>query len=788
MNAMNHSQPPVPIGPYHAPAFPVHPDAWRVPPGYGPGFEEDEPDRIDILRILWFAVHYRWLIAAFLVCGLVSGLFVTFLQTPKYRSFAQIEIQTAGAKVVQELDAISSSSDFRVFETAREKMRSRDLAQRVVYELDLSNKSDFLAPAPTFSLANIIRRISGATPQRDLEDLSPEERTDLAVFNVREGLAVELKRNTSILEVSFSHPLPQYAESVTNQVVRSYIDQSVDKRSETSGLARQFIEEQVRETKQRLQESERALVAYAQREGITVTGNDNSLISENIAEINKGLAQAIQDRLETARLVQQIDEGNAATLPEVFKSDSIQTTKQKIAELKATYQEKLSTLKPGFPEMVRLKAQIGELEKQVKLEVGAIARSTTIRHEQMLQKEESLKLELADLERRQSEFQQKNIQYTILKREVDLNRTQYESLIGKLNEVGVGSELRSSNASVVDLAVVPKEPYSPKLKLNLAAALLLFSAMAAAAIFILELLNNTFSVPDQIERDLKLTVLGIIPATPEDKIAEELKDPKSSLSEAYRTLRTSLQFSGTDSGMRTLVITSPEPSEGKSTTALRLAEDFAGLGKRVLLIDADMRKPKLHRLLNTHNAIGLSNLLTNVVKAGNIEGIFQATHHPNLTFMSSGTIPPNPADILVSQKMGLMLQFTKKRYDLIILDAPPVIGLSDAPVLGRQADATLLIVAAKQATRKSAANALKRLKSAGSNVVGAAMTKFAVGKLDYNYSYRYMQYDYYSYDGERQASPKIEDKRANRDGKAGPWGALGAAVSGFADRFARRFG
>ena len=699
----------------------------------------------------------------------------------------QIEIQTNAAKVIQELDVVSSSTDFRVFETAREKIGSRDLAQRIVYTLDLANKDDFLAPTPTFSLGNLVRRITGSTPSLRLDDLSPEERLDHAVERIQEDLTTSLLRNTSIIEVSFSHPLPSYAEVIPNQAIRSFIDQSVDQRSETSSLARQFVEEQVRETKQKLQESEKALVEYAQKEGITLTGNDTSLVSENIAEINKALSEAVQERFDAERLVRQIKEGNAETLPEVFASQSIQKTKEKITELRAEYQQKLGTLKPGFPEMVQLRAQINELQNQVKLEAGAIARATEIRYEQTIQKENTLKEELNDLERRQSEFQQKNIQYTILKRDVDSNRAQYESLIGKLNEVGVGSELRTTNASIVDLAVRPKSPYSPRLVLNTALSIAIFGMLAGATVLMLTLLNNTFSTPDQIERDLKLSVLGIIPYLEEDAFTTAADDPSSNLSEAYRTLRTSLQFTGTDDALKTIVITSAEPSEGKSSTALQLAKNFAGLGKKVLLIDADLRKPRQHRLLQTHNAIGLSNLLTNVVKAGNIDGIFQPTKYDNLTFMSSGTIPPNPADILVSQKMGLMLEFCKKRHDLVIIDAPPVIGLSDAPILARQADATMMVVAAKQASRKSAANALKRLKSAGANVVGAALTKFQVSQLDYNYAYRYMHYNYYNYDGSPAGKPKLEDARDVNNPTGKIRGKI-AGFSGFFDRLARRFG
>lgn len=788
---MNHSQPPSQIQPYGSPHmhYPAHPGGY-VPIGYGIPVEGEEESKLDLLRLAWYAIHYRWLIAAFLVTGIVLGFVFTYLQTPKYRATSQIEIQTAGAKVIEDFEVVSNSTDFRVFETARQKMLSRDLAQRVAFELDLANNPDFLAPAPTFSLGNLVRRITGSTPQADIGSLSPDQRSEKAIETIREGLDAELKRNTSLLAVSYSHPLPEYAAKVSNQVVRSFIDQSLDKRSETSGLARQFITEQVKETKQRLQDSEKALVAYAQEQGITLTGDDTSLVSANIAEINKTITEFVQDRLELERLVQQIDEGNASALPEVFKSGSIQATKEKIADLKASYQEKLSTLKPGFPEMVRLRAQIRELEKQINLEIGSIALSTKIQYQQVLDKEKALKDELTKLEAAQGEFQQKNIQYTILKREVDSNRAQYDSLINKLNDVGVGSELRSTNASIVDLAVEPKVPYTPRLTINLAAALALFSMLAAGLIFVLEMMNNTFSVPDQIERDLKLSVLGIIPYTPEDQFEMMQQDPKSALSEAYRTLRTSLQFTGTDDGTKTIAVTSAAPSEGKSATSLRLAIDFAALGKKVLLIDADMRKPKLHRLLNAHNAIGLSNLMTNVVKSGDIGGIFQQTAHPNLTFLSSGTIPPNPADILMSQKLGLMLQFCKNRYDLIIIDSPPTIGLSDALILSRQADATLLVVATRQATRKSVVNALRRLKSSGANVVGAAMTKFAVNDLDYNYAYRYMQNNYYQYDNDPETSPKLKlagRKTAADSGQSGGKSSIGSSVSDFFGKLSSKF-
>jgi succinoglycan biosynthesis transport protein ExoP len=750
--------------------------------GYGRLPEEDE-DSLDPLKLIWFVIHYRWLFAAFLLAGVVIGVFVTFLQTPLYRATTDVEVITPSAKVIQDLELVSQSADLRAFETAREKMQSRDLARRVVFALGLTEDEKFLAPTPSFSVMNLFNRIFNYSPTADLDDLDAETREAMAVGKVLNGISVDLVRNTSILSVGYSHADPKYAAEVSRQIVRSYIDRNVDKTSETSDLTRQFIEEQVRETKAKLQTSEEALVEYAKQAGITLTGDDASLISENISKLNESLGDALQDRLAAQAYVQQVEDGDAATLPEVFKSESIQNTKQRVAELKATYQEKLTTLKPGFPEMRRLQSQISELQKQIDAEVAAIANAARIRFAQAEERVSGLQGEIAKLEAEQAEFQDKNIQYTILRREVESNRSQYDSLISKLNEVGVGSELRTSNASIIDLAVRPTSPYSPSLKRNLALSLALFLTLAAALVYLLELMRNTFTVPDQVESELKIPVLGILPRTSEDALETEMADSKSGLSEAYRSLRTSIQFTGVGDTMHSLLVTSPEQSEGKSTTAYKLAHDFAALGKKVLVVDADMRKPRMHRLFKTDNSAGLSNVLSNVLRKGDVRSILHPTHHPNITLLAAGTIPPNPVELLMSQKMAMAVAQMAKSYDIVIIDAPPVLGLADAPVLSRLADATLLVVSSKQVTRKSAKHALERLRSASGNVVGAALSKFAVDKFDYNYAYRYTQYNYYGYDN---ASVEIED-HGTRASKGDIAGKLARGGSDIIDRFKRRF-
>jgi len=718
------------------------------------------------LSLFIYVVRYRWLIAILSVAGLVGAFAFTMVQTPVYQATTQLEVLVPSAKVFQDIEVVSESTDIRAFLTAREKIRSRGLAQRVVFELGLADNPAFLAPTPDFALTNILYRAFGMKMATSTESWTPEERESVAVNRVMDEMNVQLMPNTSLLTITFRDQDPKIASGVSNQIARSFIEQRVDQTSETSELARQFIQEQVLQVKEKLQNSEEALVQYAKQSGITVTGEDKSLIAANIEAMNTALATAIQERLDYARLVSQIDAGQGESLQQVLESEAISNLRSKVAELSADYQQKLGLFKPGFPEMRQLQAQITELKRQIAGGVKAMTDSIRLKHAETVEKEKNLREKLSELEAQQVEFNDKNIRYTILKREVDSNRSQYDGLIAKLNDVGVSSELRAQNAAIVDLALPPTVPHSPRLKINLAVGLALCLLICGAVIYIRELLNNTFSGTEQIEGELGLSVLGILPKIDEREFTPSITDQKSGLSEAYRTLRTSLQFSGAEGAPKTLLVTSAEPSEGKTTTAFKLGQDFSALGSRVLIIDADMRKPGIHRLFGLDNVLGLSNLLTNTVPQGEMPSLFKSTGYEKLFVLTSGTIPPNPADLLSSPKMAMMVSSLLKRFDMIIIDAPPIVGLSDAPILSRLTEGTLLVVSAHQVTRKSAKAALKRIKGIGSNVVGAALTKFSVHKYDYSYSHNYMQYRYYGYGNEAAGlqQPSARVKLAGSEG------------------------
>ncbi|WP_245422659.1 polysaccharide biosynthesis tyrosine autokinase [Rhizobium sp. AG855] len=724
---------------------------------------------LDMIGLFFRVLQYRWLILSLLAAGIVLAGLLTLMQTPRYQAIAKLEVLVPSARVFEDLELTSESSDIRAFQTAREKLKSRALAERVVYALNLTEREDFLFPRARISPLNIFYRAFGSEPQKTDSSLPPDALMRIATSRVMSNLKVELVPNTSLLTIDYRDQNPAYARDIANQIAQSFIDLRIDQSSKTSVQAREFIQEQVALVKERLQESERALVAYAKTAGITVTGNEGSLLDTNLSDINAALSKAVQENLDFDRLVKQIDAGQGDSLEQVLGSAALDKLRGTLIDLKGDYESKRLLFKPDFPEMRQLASQIRETEKQLKMGVLAITDSIRLKHQETVAKVADLQKKITELEAEKSTYQDKNIQYTILKREVDSNRAQYDSLIGKLNDVAVGSELKTQNAAVVDLAVSPTMPFSPSLPINIAIGSIISLLLAASVIYVAELINNAFSNSDQVEKELGLPVLGVLPLVPEIDLEQQLTNPQSALSETYRSLRTSLQFSGAEGAPATLLVTSSEPGEGKSTTVIKLAEDFASLGGRVLIIDADMRKPSIHRRFNEDNVIGLSNLLTNTVRRGDLARLVRRGKSSNVFFISAGTVPQNPADLLSSPRMSLIVSSLRKQFDMIIIDAPPVIGIADVPILSRLADATLFIVSTSKVSRKSVTMAVRRLTSAGANVVGVALTMFTVGKFEHNYRYGNLNYKYYTYSSSSNLLPEVSSNTEGQDRDVWNW-------------------
>ena len=412
----------------------------------------------------------------------------------------------------------------------------------------------------------------------------------------------------------------------------------------------------------------------------------------------------------------------AIDLPQFLNNGVIVGLRAQRNVLASEYQDKLQTFKPAYPTMVELNNRIHEIDRQLAVEVKTIKAALKGAYDASISQEAETKKQIDELRLEVLDLQKRSIQYNSLKREVDTNRSLYNGLLQRFKEVDIAGGVGTNNVFVVDRAIVPGAPSSP----NLSRALLLSFALGLgaglAAALGLERLDDTISSPEEIERATGLTTLGIIPKVGRGSTVEaETEDPRSALSEAYRSLCTSLQFT-TDSGLpKSLLITSSGPSEGKSVTALSIARHFAALGLKVLLIDADMRNPSMHKKLGLDNGTGLSNYLTGACTPPEA---MQSTTTANLAFMATGPLPPNAADLLGSPRLLSLLTIGLEVFDLIVLDGPPVMGLADAQLLSNSAAASIFVVGAGQVRTGAVRGALKRLEIARAPIIGAVLTKY----------------------------------------------------------------
>ena len=713
--------------------------------------ERRDEDEIDLLAYWHILVKRRWLVLSILAGVVALALLKTLMATPIYRATTVLQLEKAGTQVVQvegiqpDSDPYGWDPDF--LQTQYELIQSRSLAERVANELNLDQAAlDKLSePGWLGRMLALLRPQSKAEANKKKVGAAAEAAEELrsAAGVVSGGLSVEPVRNSRLVRINFDSSSPEVSARVANAVAEGFIAAGMERRFGASSYAKTYLEDQLKLTKAKLEQSERQLVAFAQKENIVNTGeNGQSLATQNLTQLNAALANAQDQRIRAEARWRQASSG--AMPADMIGNSNIRVLRQQQAQLQGTYQQKLQTFKPDYPEMQQLKGQIDELQRQIGQETGSVRASVKAEYDAAASQEQMLKGQIASLRDQALDVDGRSIQYNILKREVDTNRQLYDGLLQRYKEVGVAGDVRSNNISIIDRAEVPMWRFKPNLTLNLAIGLLLGGMLGVLAAFLLEFLDDTIKTPDDVEQKLKLAVLGIIPKLgPKENIASVAGDPRSSFSEAYRSVRTALQFA-TDHGVpRTLLVTSPGSGEGKSTTAMALARNFAHLGKRVLLIEADLRNPSLHRSLGLKGqGVGLSNLLAG---GCTLAEATLDTEEPGLKVVLAGPLPPNPAELLSGSKLVSMLTVAAERYDQVILDGPPVLGLADAPILANAADGTLLVVNSAKTKINAAQAALKRLLAARARIVGALLSKYDAKTAGYGYGYGYHYESYYAY-------------------------------------------
>ena len=677
-------------------------------------------------------MKHRMLIAIIFVAALGVGAVATLLMTPIYTASTTFQIDRESAKVVEDSldtgEALVAGEEF--FQTQYGLLRSRSLAERVVNDLGLARTDAFLKEM--------------GSPSADAPAAS---RRAAVLATVRENLGVEPIRGSRLVHVTFDSPSPALSAKVANAFADAFIKANLDRRFESSAYAREFLEERIAQTKAKLEQSERELVAYAAQQQIISlsepgpqSAGTQSLAQSDLVALNASLAQATAARVAAEAKWRQAASRPLMGVPEVLASPTIQELSQTLAKLNAEYQQKLSRYQPEFPEMLQLKAQIDETTRQRNAAAADIRASIQSQYQAALNEENALRGRVNGLKGAVLDQRDRSVQYNILQRELDTTRTLYDGLLQRYKEIAVAGGVATNNISIVDRADVPVSPSKPNLLYNMALAAFLGLGLAVLAAFVAEALDESLLSPEDVEAKLGTPVLGAIPllsrgTTPTTALA----DVRSAFSEAYYSLRTALQFSTADGAPDTLLVTSARQGEGKSTTAAAVAINLARVGARVLLVDADLRNPSLHRLLKTPNERGLSNVLSGSCSA--LEPVL-ATDLRNFSFMPCGPLPPNPAELLGGTRLGDFLQEARESFDIIVMDGPPVLGFADAPLLAAATNGTIFVVESKSTRRGPARHALRRLQVGRAKLIGAVLTKFnaramAYGSYEYSYDYHY---------------------------------------------------
>jgi polysaccharide biosynthesis transport protein len=710
---------------------------------------EDDASALTLSDLLGMVLKHKWtLLLVVLVATGIAGI-NTFLLRPTYRATAVIQIERAPARIVdfnRNSDLEQASSDeYLGLKTQYELLRSRSLAERVIDELQLdrskpakaasgdSSASNAPAATPTESAAStagggdyVGRIVSGYRKLSTPSTTDPEVLGREAVVGAfLAALAVDPVPNSRLVRLSVDNADPALAAKIANTTAQTFVSLGQERRIDSSSYAKTFLEDQLKQMKAKLEESERRLNQYSQQKQILSLDEKSNVISQTYVDYATALSKAEQERIQSEALYEEVKRNPDLAVHSANIKGGSSLREQK-ARLEIEYQQGLRIYKPDFPKMLQLKAQLAEVDSQLKAELASFVGVIKAHLEAVTLQEAQLREKLAATRKQVLVIQDNSIDLNLLKREVDTNRQLYDSLLERLKQVGVSSNLTTNNLSIVDTAATPLFPYKPNLQSNLLAGLGIGLFLGLCLVFLLEYLDDSIRFPDMVERVLGVPLMGVIPVG--DKKRSDLgsiafdvhTDPRSSMAEAYRSVRTALQFSTSRGAPKRLLVTSTTRDEGKSTTALALAINFAQMGNHVLLVDGDMRNPSIHKMLDISNELGLSNLLSDDARG---ETLIQPTVVPNLSVLTAGPSPPNPVDLLMGPKlMALLDKAAAVGISHVIVDGPPILGIADSIVLGNQIQDMLFIVRAGSTRKASIRDALRRLRLSGLAPRGAVLT------------------------------------------------------------------
>ncbi|HEX2121529.1 MAG TPA: polysaccharide biosynthesis tyrosine autokinase, partial [Thermoanaerobaculia bacterium] len=713
----------------------------------------------------WHVIRKRWKVAAAIVLVVMFGTFLaSYFSKPLYRAAIQIEIERENSNVtIEDLFGIASS-DQEFLQTQYVLLRTRGLALRVIDDHKLLHDPEFYPPG-----------VAGKTPQ-EIRQIA-----DAMAGGLLGGVQVTPVRNTRLVEIAYVSGSPRLAQKIAEGWGESFMRMNVAKKLESVHHAREFLSQQITAVQSDLEETRRQLQAYGQSKGIISVDESSSgnVTVQKLTQLNTDLTIAQGQHFEK----QAAYNAMRNTAPETVAADDpvVQRQTEDLTRLRREYSEKRAQYLEGHPTMKSLTDQIAKLTDARAVSVRqAYAKKLEAARAEMTAaaaRESSVR---SAYEQQRGEAQKLNVnaaRYVDLRMAVEQKQTLLGALQKQLNETEVTARLRgsiSSNIHWVDHAQLPGARINLSMKKNLQTAFPLGMILGLAAIFFLEYMDRSIKTPEELERVTQFASLGVIPAAgtvtraygysngygrgaPRLRAVEEEDETggveliphtnaRSPVSEAYRALRTSLLLASASSP-KVIVITSSFAREGKTTTSVNLATVLAQMGKPVLLIDADLRRPRLQKVFPGKMNLGLVNYLAANIP---VDDTIQATEVPNLSVMLSGPIPPNPSELLASDRMKHLIEELRAKYAYVIFDSPPILAVTDAVVLAANADGVVLCVHGGHTPRELVQRSAERLRQANIPVLGAILNNLDLHQ--YGYTYRKSYYDYYDSAEEPQSS------------------------------------
>jgi succinoglycan biosynthesis transport protein ExoP len=698
------------------------------------------------LRYLLAAVRSNlWLIAAIIAAAFALALVATLLQTKRYTAATTIQINDSSGRILSNQDNPGDEQSNNYYDTDRflktqtDIIRSRGLALRVAQKLKLVGNPAFYrsqeVPLPTAAI-------------------TADDQRNSAIEILRKYLTIDLPRDSRIITIRFESTDADMSAQIVNAYAGEFIQSNLQRKFDSSSYARTFLSEQLDEARIKLEASERALNAYSRDTGLIRTenvatsgkegsaGSGNSVVTASLLQLNTASNDATAKRIEAEGRWRSISAVPLLSAPQVVTNPTVASLLTERARLEGELAEERSRHLEEYPTVKARQQQLDTLNQQIQQAAANVRNAVRAEYQSALSAEQQLQTKVNQLKGETLSEQDSTVQYGLLAREVDTNRAVYDGLLERFKTLNAIAGVSLSNVNVIDQAEAPAYPSSPNLFKNLALGLLLGVSLATVTVFFKDQFDDSIRVPEDVEPKLGLPLLGVVPKAYSGEPGDALADPKSPISEAYNSLRGSLLYSTPTGLPHVILVTSAQPSEGKTTSSFAIASGFARMGKRTLLIDADMRRPSLHRRADLSNDKGLSTLLTSRQPLAEVAITLEQDF---LSVLPAGPIPPSPTELLSHARIEEILREAAQSYDVVLVDSPPVLGLADSPLMAALVDGVIFVVEADRSRRGSLKTSLRRLRAMRAVMLGAVLTKFDPLKSGNRYS-EYYGYEYYQYE------------------------------------------